>query len=235
MITVGKHRVRSYMTMEFDFAGIRIIEKELSPVQWKLNVKIAPSQKKRVSDEILARNTESAYQRIYFWMETNLPNIIVVGSENITGLAIAHATDNAMMLCPAEPFDELLIELLHSKFTALASGNLVIGEITLRSSDTTATYSFDCPDGLYALPMTVTEYVPALSLHRLPWWARNDGFCYEFLKPADSASVTNEEYFGKIEDPMSQFESAMDELLEDYPGNRQAEIIQVEKWKPQKI
>lgn len=223
------------MTMEFEFAGIRIIEKELVPVQWKLTATLIPSQKKRVSDDILARNTEMAYQRLYFWLETNLPNIITVGSENITGLAIAHATDNAMMLCPGEPFDELLVELLHSKFTALVAGNMVIGELTLRSSDTTATFSFDCPDSMYALPSTVTEYVPALSLYQLPWWARNDGFCYEFLKPADSADIPNDVFFGAIEDPMVQFEYSMDELMGDHPGVEQADIIQVEKWKPQKI
>lgn len=230
MITVGKYRVKSYMNMKYEFSGIRIVDTELTPVQWEISVVLAQSQKKRVSKDSIIQNTELAYQRLYFWLETNLSNVVVVSADNATGMAIASTVSNIMMVCPYEPYDELIAELLHHKFNILAKGNMVIGEITIKSNDTTSSFAFDCPDQEYTLPMTVEEYIPAISLHKLPWWARDDGFCFEFLKPAAYADKTNEEYFGIITDPMDQLAIAMDELFTD--DKYQAPIIQVDTWKP---
>ena len=40
MMKVGRHQVRSHMTLEYEFSGIRIHSDELIPVDWKLTVNL---------------------------------------------------------------------------------------------------------------------------------------------------------------------------------------------------
>jgi len=234
MITVGKHKVRSYMKMEFAFSGIRIADKELIPVQWQLSATLVPIQKKKPTKESLPHDAEITYQRLYFWLETNLPNVIVVDADDNVGIAIATSVTNVMMVCPGAPYDEMIAELLHHKFTSLVDGHMAIGDITLKSSDTTAAFTFDCPDGAYELPGTVSEYLPYRSLHTLPWWARNDGYSFEFVMPDSIKDKTIEEFFGEVSDPMEQFDASVDEMIGEEHTD-EAIIIPVSKWKPQKV
>jgi hypothetical protein len=238
-MTVGKHKVRSHMTLEYDFSGIRIHEEDIIPVDWKLTVNlIAPQNKKRTKEEFesLAGIT---YQRIYFWLETNLPHIIVVDTNNEPGMFIANTASNVMMYCPDQPFDEMIIQLLHHKLTALADKALIVGEVHLKGSDVTAGFSYDCPDGEYNLPSTVAEYLPGITMHTIPWWARNDGYCFEFIKPEEQKDTPNDVFFADMLDPMVEFEQVMKEnsnmFIEFEPEKEPAKIIQVEKWQPRKV
>lgn len=237
MITIGKHRIRSFLTLEYDFSGIRIVERELIPVHWSLTINLVPSQKKRKNLEEIAQKAELTYQRLYFWLESVLSNVIVVNTTNTLGMTIAATSSNVMMMCPDEPYDEVIVEMLHSKLTALSSGNMLIGEIHLKGDDVTASYNFDCPDGEYNLPQTVKDYISIPSKYNSPWWMRNDGFCFEFLKPEEQKEVPDEKYFGNIRDPMLDFDSTMKELsgIDSFPIEEQATIIQVERWKPRKV
>ena len=239
MITIGKHRIRSFMTLEYSFSGIRVIEIDLIPVQWTLTIDLAPSQKKRKNLEEIARKAELTYQRIYFWLETVLTQAVCVNTTNAIGMAIAATSSNVMVMCPDEPYDEVLVELLHSKLTALADGNMLIGSIHLKGSDVTASCSYECPDGLYALPDAVQDYVgiDVTSMHSIPWWARNDGFSFEFLKSEENKDIPDDVYFGAFSDPMQDFDKTMEEIAELAPiiPKEPATIIQAEKWKPRKV
>lgn len=239
MMTVGRFKVRSHMTLEYEFTGIRIFDESLIPVTWKLTANLIAPQQKKGSRTEAEYNAGMAYQRLYFWLETNLPNIMMVDTCNEIGVFIAGASANSMMYCPDEPVDEIIIQMLHSKLAALAGKTLVVGEMTLKGSDVTSVYNFDCPDNVYDLPQLVNEYVDGIVMHEKPWWTRNDGFSFEFVKPEEYEEISTDEFFSGIEDPMLEFEEMIKESvpvhdIENAPKieKEPAKIVQVEKWKP---
>jgi hypothetical protein len=236
MMKRGSNIIRSYMTLEYAFTGIRVQDSYLTPVDWTLTVNlIAPVKKRKVKE--WETRLGLAYQKIYFWLDTNLPNIMIVDVSKEDDLFIANLSSNVMMYCPGSSGDDLVIQLLHSKLTSLAKNELMIGEIQLKGSDATLQYTFDCPEGDYTLPTTTEEYYTEGTTRDVtPWWGRDDGFCFEFVRPAET-ELTDEELFKDIIDPMNEFDRVMTEVTsETHVGLREpAKIVQVEKWKPKTI
>lgn len=227
-MTARKNHIRSYSIIDFNFSAIRIIDKDLIPVEFKLSVSFMPSQKKRVSYTTMIETAEKAYQRINYWVENHLVDVIIVHSENSTGLSIAATSNNLMMISPYEPYDETVAELFHSKLSSLSNGDLLIGEIRLSSSDNNSTAVYECTDKLYRLPTKVSEYLKAPTYHSVPWWARNDGYSFEFIK---TDNISFDDYFAEIIDPLDSFESVINDTGEEHL----APVIKGEKWKPLKI
>ena len=237
MIKKGRHLIKSHMTLEYDFTGIRIRDSDLIPVDWKLTIDLVATGKKGKAKELVEYDASITYQKIYFWLDTNLPNIVVVNVNNEDDLYIANLSSNIMMYCPDTPNDDMLIQLLHSKISALAFPNLMVGEIHLKASDTALQYTYDCTDGNYILPMTTSEYyAEGTTRDKIPWWIRDDGFCFEFVKPLDN-KLTDEELFKDIIDPMDEFRRIVTEVAEIPMSilNEPARIVQIEKWKPKKV
>ncbi len=237
MIKKGRHIIKSHMTLEYDFSGIRLQDGSLTPVDWKLTVDLVATGKKDKSKEDVEYDAGVTYQKVYFWLDTNLPNVIAVDVGNPDDLYIANLTTNIMMYCPDYPGDDLLIQLLHSKISALASPELIVGEIHLKGSDTSLQYTFDSSDGSYMLPKTTSEYYKeGTARDKSPWWKRNDGFSFEFIRP-DDCEQTDEEYFSGVVDPMEEFHRIMAEVNDTHVGvvREPAKIVQVEKWSPKKV
>jgi hypothetical protein len=237
MMKRGRHNIKSHMTLEFAFVGIRVQGGVLTPVEWHLTADLVATEKKGRTKADVEYKASIAYQRLYFWLETNLPNILVVDVSNEDDLYLANLSANIAMYCPDNPGDDILIQLLHAKLSSLADNELVVGEMHLKGSDTSLKYTFDCPDADYTLPAATADYYPeAITRDEIPWWMRNDGFCFEFVKPEDS-ELTTEEFFKDIFDPMDEFERIMTDAIETRIGvvKEPASIVKVEKWQPKKV
>lgn len=238
MMKKGKHTIKSYMTLSYDFTGLRIQDSYITPVDWKLTVNLVASGKKGKTKEEMEFKAGMLYQRLYFWLDTNLQGIIAVNVDNENDLYIANLSSNITMYCPGNPSDDMIVQLLHAKLSSLTSDELLIGEIHLKGSDTSLEYTFDCQhDGEYALPTETSEYyAEGTCRDKDPWWFRNDGFCFEFVRP-DSTEVSDDELFSNIQDPMDEFEKVISEISETHIGivKEPAKIVQVEKWKPKKV
>lgn len=236
MIKKGKHTIKSHMVLEYSFSGIRLQHGILSPVVWDLSVDLVATGRKNTPTAELEYDASIAFQKVHFWLDTNLPNIIAVNVNDEQDLFIASMSSNVMMHCPDNPTDDLIIQLLHSKMSTLAHPELVVGEMRLTGSDTSLHYTFDV-DGPYSLPQTTAEYyVERETRDKEPWWMRNDGFCFEFERLADS-KLSNEELFGDINDPLDDFHRVMSEVVDMHVDmvKEPAKIVQVEKWKPKTI
>ncbi len=237
MIKRGKHFIKSFMTLDYEFTGIRIQEGYLSPVDWTIKIDLIAPEKKGRTPEESEYNASVAFQKIYFWLDTNLPSITIVDVEKEDDLYIANLSSNIMMYCPGSANDDMIVQLLHSKLTALAGTELLIAQIHMKASDSIINYTFDCDDGKYNLPLLTSEYfIEGSARDKTPWWSRDDGFCFEFIRPADS-DITDEELFKDIVDPMDEFERVMAEATETQISmvREPARIVQVEKWKPRKV
>lgn len=237
MMKRGKQVIRSYMALEYGFTGMRLQEGHLTPVDWTLTVNLIALLKKGKSKSETEYKASVIYQKLYFWLETNLPGIIFVDVSDEDDLYIANLSSNITMYCPGNPGDDMIIQLLHSKLSTLSGDELEVGEINLRGSDTSLQYTFDCSDDDYSLPATVAEYYTEGSTRDvMPWWARDDGFCFEFVRPEES-ELTDEELFADIVDPMDDFDRIMAEMVNSQISivKEPARIVQVEKWKPRKM
>jgi hypothetical protein len=236
-MTSGKLRIRNHMTLEYDFTGVRILDSALVPVDWHLSIDLVAIDKKAKSTDMSEYEATMTYQKLYFWLDTNLPNIIMVDVSNEDDLYIANLSSNIMMYAPIEPYDDVIVQLLHSKLSVLAETNMLIGEMRLKGSDMSVQYTFDPADTGYNLPnKTADYYTEGKSRDEIPWWLRNDGFCFEFVRPEDT-TLTDEELFKDVMDPMDEFDKAVKEASEKFTTvpREPARIVQVERWKPKKV
>ena len=237
MMKRGKQVIRSYMTLEYEFTGIRLQDGFLTPVDWMLTINLIAPIKRSKSKTEAEYKAGVIYQKLYFWLDTNLPGIIFVDVNNESDLYIANLSSNITMYCPGNPSDDMIVQLLHSKLSKLSGIELEVGEIQLKGSDTSLQYTFDCPESDYSMPSTTAEYYTEGSARdQIPWWSRNDGFCFEFIRPIDT-EVPDEELFRNIIDPMNDFERIVNEMRDSHVGivREPARIVQVEKWKPRKV
>jgi hypothetical protein len=239
MMKRGKHNIRSYMTLEYQFSGIRIQDGFLSPVDWNLSVNLIATDKKGKLKEELELKAAATFQKLYFWLDTNLPGVVIVDVTSEDDLYLSNLSSNITMYCPNSPGDDILIQLLHSKLSSLAKEDLIVGEMQLKGSDSMLQYTFDCADSGYNLPVAVDEYYPeGEARDTIPWWSRDDGFCFEFIRPpVVEGEEPAEDVFKDIVDPMTEFDRIMSEVANTHIGlvKEPARIVQVEKWKPRKV
>jgi len=235
-MTAGKHRIKSHMTLDFEFAGIRVQETTLTPVDWKLKVNLVAPERKGKSKEEQELEAGVAYQKILFWLETNLHSIVAVNVEDEDDLYIANLSSNIMLYCPGPPNDDIIAQMLHAKITALSENYLLVGDLQLQASDASVQYTFDSVDGTYDLP-TKTEdyYTEGETRHTVPWWHRNDGFSFEIVKLEPDEEGKSD--FPDITDPLSEFAKHITEIVHRKIGVVQepAKIVQVERWRPKKV
>jgi hypothetical protein len=235
MVKRGNQIIRNYMTLNYEFTGIRIFDGYLTPVDWELKINLVIPDKKNKSKEELETKATFAFQKIYFWLDTNLPDVIIVDVEKDDDLYIANLSANIMMYCPGNSGDDMVVRLIHSKLSSLVKNDILVGEIQLKGSDSSIDYTFDCIDGDYSLPDKTTDYYSeGVARDEHPWWTRDDGFCFEFIKPTDS-DLSDEEIFKDIVDPMDEFYRFLAETDKPVALKEPARIVQVEKWKPKTV
>lgn len=229
----SKSVVKNFMTLDFDFTGIRIQEGYLTPVDWSLSVDLFALEKGTQSKDEVESAAAFVFQKIYFWLNTNLQGIVAVDVSSDEDLLLANLSSNITMFCPGNPGDELIIRLLHAKLTSLAGEDLIIGPMRLRASDASLQYNYDCMDGEYDLPRSADEYYQEYPCQDpAPWWTRDDGFCFEFAK-ADTPEAV--EIAKNIVDPLDEFYSIIAEYSAHGMNREPAKIIKIDKWKPKKV
>lgn len=221
------------MTLEYAFNGIRVIEDTLIPTKWKMKISLlGGGDVARAQGKDPDKSSSEAYQRLNYWLDLNLPNIIITDLNNEFGVFVANNSGNVMMYCPGEPADDLIIRLLHAKLTALCDNKLIIIAIQMKAKDVSASYTYTPNAGDYQLVATTKELYTQPALHEKPWWFRNDGFTFEFLLP-EGSSETVDELFKDIFDPLNDFAADWDE--DEMEVEVELEPAPVTKWKPKKV
>lgn len=227
--------VNNFMTITFKFPSVRVIHSVLEPVVFNLDLNLtslADISKPKEFTEIQAEGN-IAFQKLYFWLESVLPGVVMVDATDKAGFGFSALVGNIIMHCPGEPIDELLVRMLHSKISAIVGSKLIIGEITLGADESGTSYTF-VPDGYgYHLPETVRSYLDLPSLNKKPWWCRKDGFCFEFVKGKDIKEKLEVLYAG-IPDPLEEYEANLREALSG-KSQASAPIIEHDTWKPKKL
>lgn len=227
--------VNNFMTMNFKFQGIRLINTFLEPAAYTLDVNLTSLADFRSPGDFKEIQLEGtiAFQKLCFWLEAVLPGVVMVDGADETGFGMSTILGNIIMHCPGEPSDELLVRMLHSKISAIVNSKLIVGEIVLGADDNCSTFTFVPNAHGYFLPNSVREYLNLASLYKVPWWARKDGFCFEFVK-GNSIKEKLTDIYKDIPDPLVEFEVSLRESLSGVT-RAPAPVIEHDKWKPKKI
>ncbi len=221
----------TFMTLHYRFSGIRLQSAMMVPVDWNISVDLLVLDKK-IKDFETSVNT--VFQKLYFWLETNLPNVVIVNAMDSDDLYLANSVANMMLYCPGQVSDDIIAQTIHSKLSTLAGNFIELGCIKVSSSDSLLEVTFDTNGGNYKLPVSTTEYLTDVVVKDVvPWWARNDGFSFDFIRPPES-NLSDEELFSNIIDPMDEFDRLIAENNE-VNLKEPARIVQVEKWKPKTV
>lgn len=215
------------------FSGIRIVDGEYGnsfvPTSWVLTYEITPTEP---SEEGIINKGEIAYEKIKFWMDYILDNVILSRQDNEVAINLSYTANNSVVLTPYYPSDSHMVQLLHAKFQSIAGNDLDIGLITLQNLDSNTRCKFSTYDDNYSLPEG-DDYMENM-YYDTPWWFRNTMDFADFTQE----DIDNDPELAEFvhgEDPLVEFER---ELLKSYSehSNREpktAEIIKMpKKWSP---
>lgn len=226
----------NYMTFSFNFKASRLQELFIIPTIFNVTFEVVIVDDKNKSKEDIEKKSFIELQKINYFFETVLDNIIIFDSSDTEDTMVCDLLSNDKMVCPGKPTDDLIARLLHSKLSQITKDIFFIGKLTLSTNDAPYTFTFQPPD--YNLPKLVFEYLPDVKCaHKSAWWNRNDGFTYEIIMP-DEFSDSEEKFLATIEDPMAEFDLLINEVFSnkvELNTTQPAKIIQVEKWKPKKV
>ena len=185
---------RSIVELPFEFNAIRVYDASLNPATFEISITVSPAEFETRLPNLIEEKSNEGMQRLTFWWETIMSNVVIGDIASETFAALVASADNSSMFCPGEPTDHLLVELLHSKVSAIMNGFFDIHTLSLKSNDTSyIKTSFRNIDG-YRLPDI--SYYPNETLHDKPWWQRDTIEVCEFVK----GSVIEDELYNHFSD-----------------------------------
>lgn len=171
----------SYMTLDYEFFGIRYIKDKLCPTKWKLSLNLAGTISEGDDIPTAKKKLLVSYQRMLYFLEVYIEDPVFINAYDEKSVELfGDITENTVVYCPGEPSDDMIAELLHCKLTALSKGDMAFGHIVLKAADCPASTSFISIDGKYSLP-NQEDFMGEESVYDLPWWNRYDCDTYDFV------------------------------------------------------
>jgi hypothetical protein len=156
------------------------------------------------------------------WIDLFVDECIAYCPSSDISVETIAGVDNHKMMCPDEPYDHVLLALLHAKINAIGGDTLSVAYSHLTSdyNDGFGVWLDGDPDGM--LP-SLTEWMGKRTYFNQPWWYRGDGSMID--KPAsddDDVSVKPEILIDLDMDLHLSITTINGEPL---PGKEPAEII----------
>lgn len=220
MIKHGNKILSQYVTIKFSFSGNRVEDCYFYPTVWDLEIDIVALLSRTTSED----SAQDAYQKLKFWIDNVLPDSIVVSGENEVDMSLAALPDNNIIVLPGAPTNDVLVRVIHSKLTSLSDGHIIIGKISLGSSDTDVVQCYSLGPAGYELPETTDYYFSQDTIHAVPWWSRTDGFTFEMVDVEESSRIT---------DPLDLYKQMSG--ITDKDCQTLANVVKMTKWVPKAV
>ena len=77
-------------------------------------------------------NQNRAFDRIKYFFQSMMHNGMIMNYKNINAETLAQFADKIIMI-PEEPFDQIMVSIIHSKLINIVEGNIQITEVKLDS------------------------------------------------------------------------------------------------------
>ena len=176
--------------LSLDFNGIRAVGSKLTPTKWKLVAEVLYDEFPEDEEED-DFGVKVAIAKIRYWFDNVFSGSMIFDGGN----EFAHrsffdddgrrAVDNNVVILPAPPTDDLLMEVLHSKLNALGAPYIQFGTMELTSDDDNQLSYIFTGLGETNLP-SITDWVGERAFFDKPWWARDDGSTYDSIPDEDA-------------------------------------------------
>lgn len=166
-----------FISLRHEFKATRVFDQLLSPTKIKIRTDISTIDD---GTENYALRMETAMAKVNYFVQNVLDGCILVFSNNewaissFMGEGNEPATANTVVLCPEEPTDALLAELLMCKFKALAAGCFAFNGLEIESEDGRGmSFTFIGGKPGETLP-TMDKWTGERTYFSKPWWERDD-------------------------------------------------------------
>ena len=179
-----------FISLRHEFQATRVIGQRLSPTKIKIKVDVQTLEDD--TDDYAVR-MEVALAKISYWVEKVLDGSILIAADNEWASCAflgdqTPLTTNNVMLCPEEPTDALLCELILCKFKALTQGSFEFMAIDIHSTDARG-MSFTFVGGTpgESFPQGA-EWLTDTNYFSKPWWHRADASTLDIV-PEEGANL----------------------------------------------
>jgi len=221
---IGNEDLPSYMSFSFSFTGMRLQGATLCPVDWDVEIQLIGDNESHSPEQHTL-----AFQRMSYWVELALLDVIVLDPETYDSL-LAREAENLTMWLPGPASDDTLAQALHSKLQQIAGSAIILGEIKVNPSDAPTKYYFSpIKKGYYTLNQENSKNTELDVYHEKPWYCRGDSLTYELIVDDNQTKQSYDNLLKDYQDPLDILNAQLSEQLDVSvsDGESEAEIYQV--------
>jgi len=127
--------------LEERFSACIVVNNTLIPNTWHLSVNLIPNKN-------IAKNYNTALERIQLYISTILDNSILIGPEHTEAFNKALGFEGKVHLLPDEPYDHLISICLYTKFNSILDKVFLVESVGVTSDQGEGiTHTYDCESG----------------------------------------------------------------------------------------
>jgi hypothetical protein len=170
-----------FISLKKQFQATRVVDRQITPVTIDIKVDLSVDGQ---DDDDYGERQAIALDKITYFVENILNESVMISGENqwamesfIDGQDVV--TNNSLVVCPEDPEDAMLGELILSKFKALSQNAFQFHSIEIQASDGRGmSFTF--------IGSTPGEEFPVLDSENWfskPWWNRDDASAMDLTPP----------------------------------------------------
>jgi hypothetical protein len=177
-----------FISIRHEFKATRIIGQRLSPTTIRIKTDVSPLED---DSEEYGFRMEVALAKMSFFVDKILDECVMFHKDNQWAKACFVGEDdllsiNTTMICPEEPTDAMLCEIILCKFKALCQDAFEFMSIEVESTDARG-MSFLFVGGTPGDTFTPTEeWLTPHNYFSKPWWHRNDASTLDIVPHEDA-------------------------------------------------
>lgn len=229
-------QLKSRMVIDHEFSGCRYVGNSFEFNTWELTISLAAFKPDDESN--IHYDLSTTFQKINMFLQCFMSDIFLVTSDDkhVVDALFGMDADNSVVIIPESPTDDVFVQALHAKLSAIAKDILYIGDVSLRSKQTKAMFVYRA-DGEYDLPPQ-EAFMGATAIYDKPWWHRYDCDTYDMTMPPDMtkeeviAEIDTSKLFDELEQAIKE-ELADSELAPEVSPNQVIKMTDIQElWKP---
>jgi hypothetical protein len=180
-------------TYSTEFRLIRLIGKQLVSGLVSIRAELFFNQESTKAQQALALKS------IKKWILDILDGAVAFNAKNDFPTDTFEFLDNHMMFCPDEPYDFIVMTLLHSKLNAIGDGHVAIESLEINSDLGDGFGNWIEGDASDFLP-SVEEWLGEHRFVDVQWWNRADGGMVEMWAQSAEELTTMPDIFIPLDD-----------------------------------
>lgn len=184
-----------FISLRHQFKATRVVDYRLSPTTIKIKTDISTIENPADNEEDFGLRMEIALAKMTHFVERVLDGSIIFHCENEWAMGCflgedAPETTNNVVMCPEDPTDAALCELILCKFKALTEGAFEFMSIEIEATDARGmSFLFVGSTPGDSFPKD-EEWLTERNYFSRPWWHRTDASTLDII-PHEGADLNS--------------------------------------------